>query len=107
MFNFRQKRRNIVKYTKKRNHLNAECPEKFRNVLGHQFIARLDDKKKIDLIQVYLGTNKSTVSYTDAKLVVEKAYQQFGKPASFDRLYNQPSPPLSTLALETELVALL
>lgn len=28
--------------------------------LGHQFIAGLDDKGKIDLAQMYLGANKST-----------------------------------------------
>ena len=107
VFNFRQRGRSIVEYTREGDQLNAECPEKFRDVLGHQFIAGLDDKGKIDLVQVYLGASKSTVSYADAKLAVEKAYQRFGEPGPFDHLYDQPSPPPPTPALQTELVALL
>ena len=77
--NFRQKGRSIVDYTREGDKLNAECPEKFRDVLGHQFIAGLDDKRKIDLVQVYLGAQKSTVSYMDARQAVEKASQHFGE----------------------------
>lgn len=67
-----------MEYTREGDRLNAECPEKFRDVLGHQFIAGLDDKGKVDLVQVYLGADKTTVTYTDAKQAVGKAYQRFG-----------------------------
>lgn len=67
VLNLRQRGRSIVEYTREGNQLNGECPEKFRDVLGHQFIAGLDDKGKVDLVQVYLGAHKSTVSYADAK----------------------------------------
>ena len=96
-----------MEYTRKRDKLNAEFPEKFRDVLGHQFIAGLDDKGKIDLVQVYLGANKLTVSYVDARQAVEKAYQRFGEPGLFDDLRSQPFSPLLTSALYSELVALL
>ena len=43
-----------MEYTRQRDKLNAECPEKLQDVLGHQFIAGLDDKEKVDLVQVYL-----------------------------------------------------
>lgn len=60
---------------------------------------------------MYLGANKSTVSYTDAKQAVKqavkKACQRFGKPSLFDHLYDQPSSPPPTPALRSELVALL
>ncbi|MCJ1343817.1 hypothetical protein MMC31_002014 [Peltigera leucophlebia] len=104
--NFRQRGRNIVEYTREGDKLNAECPEKFRDVLGHQFIAGLDDKGKVDLVQVYLGANKSTVSYADAKQAVERAYQRFGEPSPFDDLRSQPSSPPPT-PVQSELVALL
>lgn len=89
VFNFRQRGRTIVEYTREGDQLIAECPEKFRDVLGHQFIAGLDDKGKADLVQVYLGANKSTVSYADAKQAVEKAHQRFGEPSPFDDLNSQ------------------
>lgn len=56
---------------------------------------------------MYLGANKSTVSYADAKQAVEKAYQRFGEPGPFDHLYDQPSSPPPKSALHLELVALL
>ena len=90
-----------------RDQLNAECPEKFRDILGHQFVAGLDDRGKVDLVQVYLGANKSTVSYEEAKSAVEKAYQRFGEPSPFDNLNDQPSSPPPTPTLQSELVALL
>ena len=104
--NFRQKGRSIVEYTREGDKLNAECPEKFRDVSGHQFIAGLDDKRKVDLVQVYLGAQRSAVSYMDARQAVEKAYQRFGEPSPFDNLRSQPSSPSPTL-VQSELVALL
>lgn len=53
----------------------------FVDVLGHQFIAGLDDKRKVDLVQVYLGAGKSTVTYAEAKQAVSKAYPRFGEPS--------------------------
>ena len=105
--NFRQKGRSIVEYTREGDKLNAECPEKFRDVLGYQFIAGLDDKRKVDLVQVYLGVQKSAVSYMDARQAVEKAYQRFGEPSPFDDLRSQLSSPPPTPTLQSELVALL
>lgn len=67
VYNFRQRGRSIVEYTREGDQPNGECPEKFRDVLGYHSIAWLDDKGKVDLVQVYLGANK------DAKQAVEKA----------------------------------
>lgn len=67
VFNFRQRGRSIVEYTREGDQPNGECPEKFRDVLGHHSIAGLDGKGKADLVQVYLRANK------DAKQAVEKA----------------------------------
>ncbi len=67
----------------------------------------MDEKEKIDLVQIYLGANKSTISYEDAKRAVKKAYQQFRKPGLIDHLYNQPSSPPLIPALQSELVTLL
>ena len=109
VFNFRQRGRSIVEYTREGDHLNAECPEKFRDVLGHQFIAGLDDKGKVDLVQVYLGADKTTVTYAEAKQAVGKAYQRLGEPSPLDQLYDKPTspPPTPIPALQSELVALL
>lgn len=96
-----------MEYTREGDQLNAECPEKFRDVLGHQFIAGLDDRGKVDLVQVYLGAKKSTVSYAEAKSAVEQAYQRFGESSRFDNFNDQPSSPPPTPALQSELVALL
>lgn len=52
-------------------------------MLSYQFIAELDDKRKVDLVQVYLEVKKSAISYIDMKQAVEKAYQCFGKPSPF------------------------
>lgn len=46
-------------------------------MLYHQFIVGLDDKREVDLVRVYLGAGRSTVTYTEAKQAVEKAYQNF------------------------------
>lgn len=88
IFNFKQRGRSIVEYTREGDQLNAECPENFQDVLGHQFIAGLDDKGKVDLVQVYLGAGKLSVKYTEAKQAVEKAYQRFGEPSPFDTLHS-------------------
>ncbi len=58
VFNLRQRGRSIVQYTRKGDQLNAKCLEKFYNVLSHQFIAGLDERGKVDLVQVYLGAKK-------------------------------------------------
>lgn len=75
--------------------------------MGHQFIAWLEDKKKFDLVQVYLGVNKSTVGYASARQAVKKAYRQFEEPTPFDGLNNQPMLPPPSLSLQSKLVALL
>ena len=107
VFNFRQRGRSIVDYTREGDQLNAECPEKFCNLLGHQFIAGLDDKGKIGLVQVYLGADKSKVTYTEAKQAVSKTYQRYGKPSPLDQLNDQPVSPPPTPTVQSELVALL
>ena len=89
--NFRQRGRSIIEYTREGDQLNAECPEKFCDVLGHQFIAGLDDQRKVDLVLVYLGADKSTVTYAKAKQAVSKAYQRFGEPSPLDQLGAQPT----------------
>ncbi len=68
-----------MEYTRERR--QAKMPSALKSsemyILGHQFIVGLDDKGKVDLVQVYLGDNKSTVSYANARQAVEKAYQRF------------------------------
>ena len=86
---FSKKGRSIMEYTRERDKLNAECPEKLQDVLGHQFIAGLDDKEKVDLVQVYLGANKSAIRYADARQAVENADQQFGEPSPLDQLHDR------------------
>lgn len=76
-------------------------------MLGHQFIAGLDDKRKVDLVQLYLVANKSTVSYIDARKAVEKAYRRFAEPSPFDDLDDQPMFPPPILSLQSKLVAIL
>lgn len=93
VFNLRQRGRSIVKYTREGDRLNAECPGKFRDVLGHQFIAGLNDKRKVDLFQVYLGADKTTVTYAEAKQVVNRAYQRFVEPSPLEQLHDQPVSP--------------
>lgn len=88
--------------------LNAKFPEKFRDILEHQFIVGLDDKGKINLVQVYLGADKGTVNYTDAKQAVGRVYQRFGELSPLDQLHSQPiSPHSPTPTVQSELVVLL
>ncbi len=107
--NLRQRCRSIVKYIREGDQFNAKCPEKFRDVLGHQFTAGLDDKGKIDLVQVYLGAGKGTVTYAEAKQAVGRAYQRFGEPSPLDELNSPPTSPFPTPTptVQSELVALL
>lgn len=107
VLNLRQRGRSSVEYTREGDRLNAKCPEKFRDVLGHQYLAGLDDKRKVDLVQVYLGANKSTVNYADARQAAEKAYQRFEEPSPFDGMNSQPFSPPPTPTVQSELVALL
>ena len=67
----------------------------------------LYDRGKIDLVQVYLGAKKSTVSYAEAKSAVGKAYQRFEEPSSVDNHNDQPSSTPPTPALQSELIAFL
>ena len=107
VFNLRQLGRRIVRYTREGDQLNAECTKKFRDVYGHQFIARIDDRETVDLAQVYLGAKKSIFSYAEAKSAMEKVYQRFGEASLFGNLNDEPSSLPSTPALQSELVALL
>lgn len=50
IFNFKQRGQSDVEYTREGDRLNAEYPKKFQDVLGHQFIAGLKNKGKIDLV---------------------------------------------------------
>ena len=107
VLNLKQRGRSIVDYTREGDQLNAKCPEKFRDLLGHQFIAGLDDKGKVDLVQVYSGADKSTVTYTEAKRAVSKAYTRFGEPSPLDELHDPPFSPPPPTPVQSELVALL
>lgn len=40
----------------------------------HQFIIGLDEKQKIDLVQIYPYAKKRIVSYVNAKQAVKKIY---------------------------------
>ncbi len=106
VFNLRQQSCSIVEYTREGDQFNSECIEKIHDLLDHQFIAGLDDREKVNLVQVYLGPKKPTVSYAEAKSAVEKAYQRFGELSLFDNLNDKPSSPHSTPALQLELVTL-
>lgn len=57
--------------------------------MGYQFITSLDNKKKVNLVQVYLRADKSTIIYIEAKKIVGKMYQQFNKPSFLNQFYNQ------------------
>lgn len=59
------------------------------------------------MVQVYLGADKSTVTYAEAKQAVSKAYQWFDELSPLDQLGAQPTYLPSTPALNSELVALL
>ena len=106
VLNLKQQGRSIVEYIREGAQLNAKCAEKFRDVLGHQFIAGLDGKGKVDLVQVYLGADKSTVTYTEAKQAVSKAYQRFGEPSPLDQFHDPSFSPPPT-PVQSELVSLL
>lgn len=106
VLNLKQRGRSIVDYTREGDQLHAKCPEKFQDVLGHQFIAGLDNKGKVDLVQVYLRADKSTVTYTEAKQAVSKAYTRFGEPSPLDQLHGPTFSPTPT-PVQSELVALL
>lgn len=56
----------MVKYIRDKDQLNINCPKKFGDMLGHQFIIKWDDKQKVDLVQIYFGAGNSTVTYTEA-----------------------------------------
>lgn len=73
-------------------------------MLGYQFIAKLNNKQKINLIQVYLGVDKSTIKYMDAKQAIKKVYQYVKKPNFFDNLYHQSFSLFST-PVKSKLVA--
>lgn len=77
----------LVNYTKKWYQLNVKYLERFWDVLEHEFIASLDNKRKINLVKIYLETNKSIITYTKAKQIINKIYQPFGKSSPLNRLY--------------------
>ena len=104
--NLKQQSQSIIDYTREKDQLNVKCPEKFQDILGHQFIVGLDNKEKVNLVQVYLGANKSTIIYTEANQAISKAYKRFGKPILLNQLHNLPFSPPSTL-VQLKLVALL
>lgn len=106
VLNLKQQGRSIVEYTREGDQLHAECPEKFQDVLGHQFIEGLNNKGKVDLVRVYLGADKSTVTYTKAKKVISKAYTRFGEPSPLDQLHD-PQSSLPPTPVQSELVVLL
>lgn len=49
VLNLKQQSQNTIDYIRKGDQLYAKCPKKFEDILEHQFIARLDDKGKVDL----------------------------------------------------------
>lgn len=59
---------------------------------------------KSDLVQVYLGAQKSAVRNMDTRKSAKKAYQHFGEPSPFDDLRSQTSSTPLTL-VQSELVA--
>lgn len=65
-------------------------------MLRHHFNARINDKRKVGLDQVYLGTDKLTVTCIEAKQAIEKVYHNFGEASLFNDLYSQLSLSLPT-----------
>ena len=96
VLNLKQQDWSIVDYIREEDQLNSKCPKKFQDVLGYQFIAGLDDKKKVNLVQVYLGADKSTITYTEAKQAVSKAYTRFDEPSLLNQLHSLLSSSFST-----------
>ena len=64
-YNLRQRGRNIVTYLDKSGNLYRLCPPSLRPFLGNHFVARLDNKAKIDMVQLYLN-GKMSVTFPEA-----------------------------------------
>ncbi len=93
VFNLRQQGRSNVEYTREGDQLNAECPEKFRDVLGHQFIAGLDDRGKVDLVQVYLGAkNQQLATRKENQLSKKRTSGLRNRVPSITLMINLPRP---------------
>ena len=56
-----------MKYIKIKDQLNAKCLEKFQDVLGYKFITGLNNKRKVNFIQIYLRANKFIISFVNKK----------------------------------------
>ena len=65
----------------------------------------LDNKRKVNLVKIYLGANKSIIIFTEAKQAVSKVYIWFGKPSLLNQLHSPPFSPLSIL-VQSELIVL-
>lgn len=72
VFNFRQRERSIVEYTREGDQPNAEYSENFRDVPGYQFIAGLNDNCVSSILSFLLGQLPQSL---------------------LDRKIEQPSPP--------------
>lgn len=57
--------------------------------LPHQFVARLDNKSKIDIVQLYLH-GKEPITFSEAKEAIMKSYWQIKQPSPFNT-YDEPA----------------
>lgn len=103
VYNLKQKGRNIVTYVDKAEKLYKACPTNLISFLLHQFVARLNDESKIDIVQLYLN-GKEPITFSEAKEAVVKSYRQIRWPSSFDA-YDEPANPVQPTASQTRVNA--
>ena len=73
VYNLKQRGRNIVTYIDKTEKLYKACPANLMFFLSHQFVARLDNKSKIDMVQLYLN-GKEPITFSETKEAIMKSY---------------------------------
>lgn len=103
VYNLKQRGRNIVTYIDKAKKLYKACSANLMSFLPHQFIAGLDNKFKINMVQLYLN-GKEPIIFSEAKKAVVKSYRQIGRPSPFDA-YDKPANPVQSTALQAKVNA--
>ena len=103
VYNLKQRGRNIVTYVDKAEKLYKAYPANLMAFLPYQFVAGLDNKSKINMVQLYLN-GKKPITFPKTKEAVMKSYQQIRQPSLFDT-YNKPESPAQSTALQTKVNA--
>lgn len=82
VYNLKQRGRSIVAYVEEAEKLYKACPANLIPFLPHRFIAGLDDKSKIDIVQLYLN-GREPITFPEAKDAVVRSYRRIGRPSPF------------------------